>query len=171
MDYNSAYKALKERAKMIDDEVLVTTSAYKMLSAAYPHAARATLLEARLRKLEMRKAEASSFSEKLQIERDIARSKRELKRELLFRRPMRGYLRQKSGEQGEAQVTIPRGIKTKIASGINAKRRMGGEWFRRTLPPSISYLGTWGFSSKELIQWSKGYLQGRSVKSKPWLRK
>ena len=171
MDYNSAYKALKERAKITDDEVLVTTSAYKTLSEAYPHATKAILLEARLRRLEMSKAEASRFSERLQIERDIARSKRELKRERLFRRPMRGYLRQRSREAGEAQVTMPRGIKVKIASGINANRRMGKEWFRRTLPPSISYLGTWGFSSKELIQWSKGYLQGRSAKSKPWLRK
>jgi hypothetical protein len=174
-DAYSLYRTVKEKAKEWDEERLSRDFSYRSLEAMYPHVAREILLKARLRDLRRRASEAKSLSERQRIKLEEWKVKREIQRERLLQRTRWECLQWRSRDLR----SVPRRALEKL--GVSLKkmgRRLGREFwslrrriseaFFRALPPSISYLGTWGFSSEELVRWSRGYL--RAKMSKPLRR-
>lgn len=176
VDAYSLYRVVREKAKECDDEELSRSLSYKTLEASYPHVAKAILLEARLRRLKVEASEASSLSERQRIKLEAWKVERELQRERLLQRSRWEYLQWRSRELRSTPRRTLEKLGAKLARGFsnlcsNLCRRMV-EGFFKAMPPSISYLGTWGFSSEELIRWSKGYLRARTPKPprKPLIR-
>lgn len=159
MDYFQVYKALKEKAKTTDENHLIKTPMYQTLANLYPHRAKVILLEARMRELKTSKSEAARFADKQRFDRDLARTRRALKRELLLQRSRYDYVQWRSREAKEFPRVFLHGVKSIVVlRPLKAIRRMGGRVVK-SLPLSIRYPSSLAFTSEDIVKWSRGYLK------------
>ncbi len=142
--------------------MLIQTQEYNLLEKEYPHVARVVILEAELEKLRHAKRRSIKRpSEKLRAQSEIEKIKMKLLKEHLYLRWQKDYHKWKSKETREkigerlrsASAKVRRAIK-KTSERIIQNTR---EKVIDALPPSIRYLGSWDFSSEELLNWSRKY--------------
>jgi len=147
MDYIQVYKALKEKAKTTDENHLIKTPLYQTLANAYPHRAKVILLEVRMRELKTRKSEAVRFIDKQRLERDLVRTRRALKRELLLQGSRWTRVRWKPREAKGFSKIFLHGVKSKVVLGKSTR-----------YPSSIA------FTSEDIVKWGIGYLKKKKEK-------